>query len=106
MSKLTPAQRHAYLSRLWHRDGPNNCFYCGCDIPRKLRTLDHLFPHSKGGGVSNDNIVLCCRPCNNAKADMTLAEFVDFVAANGGIHRVKAIYGRGSHSRTAGTTTA
>lgn len=37
-------------------------------------TLDHITPISQGGRNSPDNMVLCCRPCNTAKADKTEAE--------------------------------
>lgn len=99
MSKFSSHQRRQYIKRLWHPSGINLCFYCHELIPRKLRSLDHLIPHSRGGGVSQDNIVLCCRFCNNAKADMTLAEFVDFCANYGGISQVKENYGHSPHSR-------
>lgn len=91
-------RRMALYKRLWKSGGENHCFYCGERVFRKERSLDHLIPKSRGGTWSIENIVLCHRACNWAKADMTLAEFADFVAANGGIHAVKAKF-KGSHSR-------
>ena len=45
----------------------NQCAYCGAmDVPL---TLDHLFPRSKGGSDSGDNLVYCCQSCNSAKGN-------------------------------------
>jgi 5-methylcytosine-specific restriction endonuclease McrA len=37
--------------------------------------LDHVIPQSKGGKDAWDNLVTACRPCNHAKADLTLEEY-------------------------------
>jgi 5-methylcytosine-specific restriction endonuclease McrA len=50
------------------------CVYCGCSNQRTL-TLDHVVPQSKGGKDAWDNLVTACRPCNHAKADLTLEEY-------------------------------
>lgn len=96
---LTTNQRIRLYKLYWKSGGPNYCYYCALYVSRKNRTLDHLTPKSRGGTAKKSNIVLACRTCNNAKADMTLAEFVDFVADNGGILKVKEDFGTGSHSR-------
>lgn len=93
-------KRRAQLyKQLWISGGENYCFYCGELVRRKKRTLDHLIPKSLGGTWDIENIVLCCWECNHAKADMTLAEFVDFVAENGGIIAVRDKFGHSSQSR-------
>ena len=92
-------QRRSFFRDNWKPDGPNTCFYCHKNVQRKERSIDHLTPESRGGDNKKANLVLCCRECNNAKSDMTLAEFVDFVAANGGIERTKLIFGRSPESR-------
>jgi len=48
----------------------NNCAYCG----RHANTIDHVYPKSRGGADSWENLVACCLKCNNAKSDKTLAE--------------------------------
>ena len=35
--------------------------------PKRLPTLDHKLPQSKGGTHEIDNLVLCCRSCNSQK---------------------------------------
>jgi len=50
------------------------CVYCG-DDDRKTLTLDHVFPTSKGGQNTFENVVTACRKCNGQKADLTLEEW-------------------------------
>ncbi len=51
------------------------CQYCHrvATAPKSL-TLDHVVPRSRGGGSTWENLVACCYPCNNRKADRTPAE--------------------------------
>ena len=99
MGRFVDHRRMKLYKLLWKSGGENFCFYCHEQVFRRDRSLDHLTPKSRGGDWSRENIVLCHRQCNWAKADMTLAEFADFVAKHGGIHAVKAKYGTGAHSR-------
>jgi hypothetical protein len=46
------------------------CQYCYDKIPFSEATKDHCYPKSKGGSNHDFNIVLACKKCNNAKADM------------------------------------
>jgi hypothetical protein len=52
-----------------------SCVYCGVDGNKKTLTLDHVYPQSKGGKNSWDNLVTACQPCNSEKADLTLEEY-------------------------------
>jgi 5-methylcytosine-specific restriction endonuclease McrA len=50
------------------------CQYCGeifsaCDL-----TFDHVMPRARGGRTDWENIVTCCRPCNDRKRDRTPEE--------------------------------
>jgi 5-methylcytosine-specific restriction endonuclease McrA len=49
----------------------NTCQYCGRSAPPQDLTLDHVVPRSRGGGSGWENLVACCRPCNNRKGDRT-----------------------------------
>lgn len=51
------------------RDG-HRCGYCR----NAATTVDHITPKSKGGGNSWKNLVACCYPCNQKKADRTLEQ--------------------------------
>ena len=47
----------------------NTCQYCGRIFSPQELTLDHIHPRSRGGDSSWDNLVTCCRSCNNRKGD-------------------------------------
>jgi 5-methylcytosine-specific restriction endonuclease McrA len=47
------------------------CGYCGKKKGLNNLTFDHVIPKSQGGKTSWDNIVTCCSPCNNKKANRT-----------------------------------
>ena len=51
------------------------CAYCNVVLTRSTLTRDHVVPRSAGGGPG-DNLVPCCGPCNRAKANRTLLEFL------------------------------
>jgi hypothetical protein len=48
------------------------CQYCSEELTYALSTIDHVVPVSKGGGHTWDNLVTCCRNCNNKKGDKDL----------------------------------
>ena len=53
----------------------NKCYYCKCVLHNKNKTLDHVIPRDAGGPSVLSNLVVCCRDCNAAKANMSLKEF-------------------------------
>lgn len=55
------------------RDG-FTCQYCGQRFEHGELTLDHVMPKSRGGATSWENIVTCCKHCNQTKADRTPEE--------------------------------
>lgn len=54
------------------------CPYCAepMEWPRGAPTRDHVFPRARGGELTDENKIICCRTCNQDKGDMTLVEFV------------------------------
>ena len=64
--------RKVTLSRhnLFRRDR-NRCLYCGA---KRNLTIDHVIPKSRGGKNVWQNLVTCCKTCNNKKNDMTPEE--------------------------------
>ncbi len=50
------------------------CQYCGKKFSPKELTLDHVFPKSRFGPDIWENIVACCKECNQKKADRTPKE--------------------------------
>jgi 5-methylcytosine-specific restriction endonuclease McrA len=51
------------------------CAYCKCALDEYSFTLDHLYPKSRGGVLSNANKVPCCGDCNKLKGNMDIVEF-------------------------------
>jgi 5-methylcytosine-specific restriction endonuclease McrA len=51
----------------------NRCFYCKRGEVKL--TVEHVFPLSKGGKHSSDNIVAACESCNYSKRDLLPYEF-------------------------------
>lgn len=50
------------------------CQYCGKHLPGNELTLDHVYPKSRLGPDTWENIVACCKECNQYKADRTPKE--------------------------------
>lgn len=50
------------------------CVYCP-ETDRRLFTIDHVEPKSKGGQNTWENMVTACKSCNSEKADLTLEEY-------------------------------
>src|SRR5262245_21767086 len=45
------------------------CQYCGKVFDPSELTLDHVIPKSRGGSSNWDNLVACCKRCNNRKGN-------------------------------------
>ena len=52
----------------------HRCQYCDVMVGKSASTIDHVVPKSRGGKTDYKNCVACCKSCNNAKGDKTLAE--------------------------------
>jgi 5-methylcytosine-specific restriction endonuclease McrA len=70
-----------FTRHVTERDG-YKCVYCGTQSTperesssRRLLSIDHITPESRGGTASVDNLVTCCKPCNNEKNDRTPEEW-------------------------------
>lgn len=50
------------------------CQYCGKKLTYSDLTLDHVYPKSRLGPDIWENIVTCCKECNQYKADKTPKE--------------------------------
>lgn len=51
------------------------CAYCNAPLDDLSRTVDHLYPKSRGGILSNSNKVPACGTCNQLKGSMSVHEF-------------------------------
>lgn len=63
-SKKTRTKRN----KVWN-ETKGHCVYCNRTPPEKEKTLDHLWPKSKGGTYAQRNLLPACRECNNTRAD-------------------------------------
>lgn len=78
---MNSAKRQRLKANLAARDG-RWCFYCGTGFADLVdATIDHLIPKSVMPGWKQFNLVLACRPCNEAKADQLPQVFLRQVAA-------------------------
>lgn len=80
--------------KLW-RTREQFCYFCKIELFYDNRSVDHLQPLARGGKSNMGNLALACKDCNHAKNEMTVFEFHEFVALNGGIDKVKENYGFG-----------
>jgi len=75
----SPTTRAAYQeTRQWllKEHGPV-CAYCARRFPPKEMTLDHVTPRKGQSAYDRrDNLVLACKECNAAKADMPILAFL------------------------------
>lgn len=56
------------------------CFFCGeflvpIGSSESRKTIDHLTPRCRGGGIEKSNLVDSCLGCNNEKGRLTLEEY-------------------------------
>lgn len=51
------------------------CPYCLEEFPLSKATKDHKNPYSRFKDNSEENIVLCCKYCNNEKGSLTPEEY-------------------------------
>lgn len=71
--RLPPKDVKYSRENIFHRDN-FECQYCGHTKTAKDLTIDHVFPKSRGGKSTWDNIVAACRSCNTKKDNRTPAE--------------------------------
>lgn len=62
-----PAAHVATLEEVKILMGAKNCYYCGRELKREEKTIDHKLPVSKGGTNNMNNLVICCQHCNSLK---------------------------------------
>ena len=58
--------------------GYDKCYYCGCELTGKKRTLDHMYPRRWGGVSIPENLIPSCKNCNRDKMDMTYEQFMQY----------------------------
>lgn len=67
-------------SAWWKRKrGSGVCYYCGKKFPPTDLTMDHLIPLARGGSSTKENLVPCCKDCNNKKKNMMPHEWTEYM---------------------------
>ena len=64
-----PVTRRGVLTRDHY-----TCQYCDLRPPRKLLTVDHILPRSRGGKTTWENVITACQKCNGRKGNRTPSE--------------------------------
>lgn len=71
--------------RIYRRDN-HGCVYCGrniYDTPDMVLTLDHMVARELGGSNEAENLVTACLSCNSSKQDLTVRQFIQYLADQG-----------------------
>lgn len=84
--------RKPLIIKLFNQQG-GCCAWCGKDMVLRgdrdrMATVDHVIPKRAGGANRLFNMVAACYPCNNQKADMPLAVFLDKLWEQGRLHDI------------------
>lgn len=58
------------------------CPYCLKVIPPKEISIDHKIPLSRGGKTVKENLVVCCKKCNQEKGSLTVEEYLEWKKLN------------------------
>ena len=67
-------------SRWWQqRLAIGVCYYCGGLFKPKDLTMDHIVPLARGGRSTKDNLVTCCKECNNKKKTLLPIEWEEYM---------------------------
>ena len=67
--------------RLWRRSIKEHfdctCVYCGTTYDIHELTLDHVRPKAYGGADTTNNVVACCKRCNQEKGTTHWKQFIN-----------------------------
>ncbi len=71
--------RELRKTRWWQqKTATGRCWYCDASVPPKELTMDHILPLALGGQSSKNNLVPCCKDCNNKKKSMMPMEWEEY----------------------------
>jgi 5-methylcytosine-specific restriction protein A len=68
-------------TRWWQqKTSTGACWYCGQKVGFAQLTMDHIVPLARGGRSSKENLVPCCKECNNKKKTLLPLEWEEYMA--------------------------
>lgn len=69
-------------SRWWQqKTASGTCWYCGQQVGYHNLTMDHVIPLTRGGRSTKDNLVPCCKECNNKKKSLLPVEWEEYMTS-------------------------
>jgi 5-methylcytosine-specific restriction enzyme A len=72
--------REMRKTRWWQqKTASGKCYYCGRQVGFANLTMDHVIPLSRGGASTRDNLVPCCKECNNKKKHSLTVEWEEYL---------------------------
>jgi len=72
--------RELRKSRWWQqKTSTGTCWYCGQKVGFPNLTMDHVVPLTRGGRSTKDNLVPCCKECNNKKKSLLPVEWEEYM---------------------------
>lgn len=72
--------RELRRSRWWsNRLATRRCHWCGGTFAADDLTMDHIIPVTRGGKSSRNNVVPCCKECNNKKKYLLPMEWEEYL---------------------------
>ena len=72
--KAIPKQELPFSRRNIFKRDDYTCQYCGKHLEGEELTIDHVYPKSRFGPDIWENLVTCCKECNQKKANKTPKE--------------------------------
>ena len=63
MHNLSGKSKKSAIKKLIRHFG-DTCWYCGCELRKETRTIEHIVARSMGGNNKLDNLRLACDYCN------------------------------------------
>ncbi len=72
--------RNLRKTRWWQqKTSSGTCYYCSRTVGFKQLTMDHVIPLTRGGRSTKDNLVPCCKECNNKKKNSLPVEWEEYL---------------------------
>lgn len=72
--------RELRKSRWWQqKTAAGCCWYCGEKVGYANLTMDHITPLAQGGRSTKNNLVPCCKDCNNKKKSLLPIEWSEYM---------------------------
>ena len=91
MSSIRPHRQpwERFFGRSLAAFGGAPCPYCGCAMAHQplngptSPTREHFVPLVRGGPDTSDNVMVCCRDCNELKGDLLATEWLPLLEVDG-----------------------